>query len=141
MEICFEDTTASEVTNKGEQGEIQSLVNEMNSWCIENDMKCNLSKCKDIIVSFAKDHPRLDPIFIDDQERTPVFSMKILGVYISADLKWNVHIFHVVSKAPKRLYFLRLLKWVESTTHHSLHFTPRTCIKFTLEFGCQCQCR
>ena len=30
-ENFFDDTTVSEVINKGDQGQIQSLVNEMNS--------------------------------------------------------------------------------------------------------------
>ena len=100
-----------EVTNKVEQREIESLVYEMSSWCIENDMKCNLSKCKDMIISFAKDHPRLDPIFIEGDELTTVFSTKILGVYIFPQiLNGTAIIFHIVSKASKRLYFVRLLK-------------------------------
>ena len=35
---------------------------------------------------------------------------KLLGVYISDDLSWNVHIEHIVKKANKRLYALRALK-------------------------------
>ena len=73
-------------------------------------MKLNHSKCKDMIISFAKDQPNLDPIFVENHELAPVFSAKILGTYISADLKWNTHIAYIVLKASKRLYFLRLLK-------------------------------
>ena len=54
----------------------------MNSWCIENDMKRNRSKCKDMIISFAKDNARLDPMFIEGHEITPVISTKIVSVYI-----------------------------------------------------------
>ena len=112
--------------NKDDQGEIQSLANEMNSWCIENDMKLNLSKCKNMIISFAKDRARLDQAFIEGHELTPVYS--------SADLKWNyTHIFHVVSK---RLYFQRLLNRVR-VDHASFITVCNTCIRSVLEFGCQ----
>ena len=87
-----------------------SLVNATNTWCTKKDMKRNQTKCKDMIISFALEHPKLDPIFIEEHEHVPLFSAKILGMYISADLKWNTQITHIVSKASKRLYLLRLLK-------------------------------
>ena len=39
-----------------------------------------------------------------------VVTYKLLGVYISEDLSWNVHIEHVVKKANKGLCALRALK-------------------------------
>ena len=131
-----DDTSVSEVINKGEQGKMQSLVNAINSWCIKNDMKLNQSKCKDMIISFAKDPPKLDPIFVNNHELVPVSSAKILGTYISADLKWNTHINYIVSKASKRLYFLRILKRA-GLDHTSLLTVYTTCIRSVLEYGCQ----
>jgi hypothetical protein len=63
---------------------MQSLVNAINSWCIKNDMKLNQSKCKDMIISFEKDRPKLDQIFVNNHEIVPVSSAKFLGTYISA---------------------------------------------------------
>ena len=40
----IDDTSMSEIINKGEKGEIQSLIDEMNTWCTENDMKLNRLK-------------------------------------------------------------------------------------------------
>ena len=39
-----------------------------------------------------------------------VETYKILGVHLSSDLTWNVHIEYIVKKASKRLYALRSLK-------------------------------
>ena len=39
-----------------------------------------------------------------------VQTTKLLGVYLTSDLKWTKHITHICSKASKRLYALRLLK-------------------------------
>ena len=89
-----DDTSVSEVINKNEMGKMQCLVNDINTWCMKNDMKLNQTKCKDMIISFALDHPKLDPIFIEEHELVPVSSAKILGMYISVDLKWNTHITH-----------------------------------------------
>ena len=41
-------------------------------------------------------------------ERVP--SYKLLGVYISSDLKWNQHVEYITKRANKRLYALRILK-------------------------------
>ncbi len=131
-----DDTSFSEVINKGEQGKMLSLVNVINTWCIDNDMKLNQSKCKDMIISFAKDRPILDPIFVNNHELVPVSSVKVLGTYISADMKWNTHISYIVSKASKRLYFLRLLK--RAGLDHSSQLAVYTiCIRSVLEYGCQ----
>ncbi len=133
-----DDTSVSEVINKGEQGKMHSLVNVINTCCIDNDMKLNQSKCKDMIISFAKDRPKLDPIFVHNHELVPVSSVKVLGPYISADMimKWKTHIFYIVSKASKRLYFLRLLKRA-GLDHSSPLAVYTTCIRSVLEYGCQ----
>ncbi len=115
---------------------MQSLVNVTNTWCIDNDMKLNQSKCKDMIISFAKDRPKLDPIFVNNHELVPVSSVKVLGTYISEDMKWNTHISYIVSKASKRLYFQRLLTgWPRSFIPIIAVYT--TCIRSVLEYGCQ----
>ena len=131
-----DDTSVAEIISKGEKGKIQSLIDEINTWCTENDMKLNRLKCKEMIITFAKGYPELDPIFVENYELIPVSSAKILGVHISADLKWNVHISHILTKASKRLYFLRLIKRSE-VDHTSLLTVYTTCIRFVLEYGCQ----
>ena len=102
--------------------------------CMKNDLKLNQTKCKDMIISFALEHPKLDPIFIEEHEFVPVSSAKILGMYISVDLKWNTHITHIVSKASKRLYFLRLLKR-SGVDRYSLLTVFTTCIRPVLEWS------
>ena len=39
-----------------------------------------------------------------------VQTFKLLGVLVSSDLTWNVHIDYICAKASKRLYVLRILK-------------------------------
>ena len=69
-------------------------------------------------------------------ELTPVSSVKILGVHVSADLKWNVHISYIVSKASKRLYFLCLLKRA-GVDQQSMLTVYTTCIRSLLGYSCQ----
>ena len=50
------------------------------------------------------------PLTVGGSVIESVVTYKLLGVYISEDLSWNVQIEHVVKKANKRLYALRALK-------------------------------
>ena len=81
-----DDTSLSETIGKGCQSNLQSVINNIDQWCTENDMMLNRSKCKELIISFAKDVPNLRPLFIKDHCMSPVLSAKVLGLYFSSDL-------------------------------------------------------
>ena len=49
-------------------------------------------------------------IVVNNQQLESVQSVKLLGVHIKCDLKWDLHVDSVCSKASKRLYALRTLK-------------------------------
>ncbi len=49
-------------------------------------------------------------IFVAGNPVETVSSFKLLGVWISNDLSWNIHVDMVLKKANSRLYALRLLK-------------------------------
>ena len=48
--------TAQDIFNSCQ---LQSLVDEIGQWCTDNDMQLNHSKCKELIISFAKNKPQL----------------------------------------------------------------------------------
>ena len=78
-------------------------------------MKLNSKKCKEMIINFMQYSPfPPDPLTVGGYVIERVVTYKLLGVYISDDLSWNVHIEHIVKKANKRLYALRGLKKVAS---------------------------
>ena len=54
------------------------------------------------------------PIIVWVSVTERVVTYKLLGVYISEDLSWNVRIKHMVKKADKCLHALRTLKEVAS---------------------------
>jgi len=53
-------------------------------------------------------------------ERLSVY--KLFGVFISADLRWETHTEYIISKAAKRLYFLKQLKRAGLSSSRLLHF-------------------
>ena len=61
-------------------------------------------------MSFLTNQPSLQPLMINNQHLETVHTIKLLGVYLTSDLKWTKHVTHIFSKASERLYALRLLK-------------------------------
>ena len=61
---------------------------------------------------------------VDGHNLEVVDHAKLLGVIITRDLSWNIHVSEVVKKASKRLYFLRQLKRVNVQKADLLGFTP-----------------
>ena len=76
----------------------------------ERGMRLNTEKCREMVINFLQ--YQLAPLQLVGSVIEWVSSYnKILGVRISNDLTWNVHIdYHVFKKANKRLYALALLK-------------------------------
>ena len=50
------------------------------------------------------------PMFVNGQRVERIRSFKLLGVYLSEDLTWKVHVDYILKKANSRLFCLRLLK-------------------------------
>ena len=51
----------------------------------------------------------MPPLLINNVTIERVHSVKLLGVMMSDDLKWECHVQYICKKANKRIYFLRLL--------------------------------
>ena len=62
-------------------------------------------------------------------------TIKLLGLNISNNLKWNHHIEEIVKKASTRLYFLRQLKRSKVAEKELLTFY-KTCIRPITEYAC-----
>ena len=112
MNKYVDDCAVSEVviTKEMDSSTIQQEIDNVNQWSTVNNMKLNVKKTKVFIVSFLKNQPSLQPLFINNQPLEGVHPIKFLGLYLSSNLKWTTYIGHICSKASKRLYPLKLLK-------------------------------
>ena len=131
-----DDSTFAERVTSTESSELQDLVNVIYNWCEVNNMKLNIGKCKEMVIDFAREKHEFLPLTINNVGIERAKSARILGLSIQDDLKWNEHVNHIVKKAGKRLYMLRLLK--RSNADNSiLILVYCTIIRPVLEYACQ----
>ena len=79
-------------------------------WSTENELPINTAKCRvmDIITNKSM---TLKPIMCDPQcSLLQVSSLRLLGVTLSSDMKWDVHFDSVLEKARKRIFVLSNLR-------------------------------
>ena len=90
----------------GESSDLQSALNSVQSWAVENKMELNAKKTKDMWINFTEAPPPL-PLHIGDAILERVDNFKLLGTWFQKDLKWNKHIEETTRTAAKNLYCLR----------------------------------
>ncbi|XP_078001064.1 uncharacterized protein LOC144453614 [Glandiceps talaboti] len=108
--IKFADDTTVGGLIKNDETSYRNEVNSIITWCSENNLELNVKKTKEIIVDFRRNPSDIVPLVINNSEVEIVQYFKFLGVYLSADLKWEINTDHIVKKAQKRLFFLRRLR-------------------------------
>ena len=89
---------------------LQANINIINDWTNHNNMRLNVSKTKEMRISFLSVPMEFDALSSSGLNIEIVQTFKLLGVIISSDLTWNAHIDYICTKASKRLYALRILK-------------------------------
>ena len=63
-----------------------------------------------MVVSFSRDPPQVRPILLGRTVVERVHQIKLLGLIVTDDLKWQEHCDYLCGKASPRLYFLRVLR-------------------------------
>ena len=130
-----DDTSISELVEKGHASNIQNVVSDLSRQSISEGFELNESKCKELRISFARRKPDFDPLVVNGKPLEIVTGVKVLGLNISSDLKWNMHIMELVKKVNCRLYFLKQLKRA-SVAPRQLTLFYVTCIRSILEYAC-----
>ena len=76
---------------------------------MENHLSLNPSKCQTMQVYFGRREPPPTVYCISDFQLQQVSHVKLLGVILQNDLKWDSHI-DMIGKANKKLFMIRKLK-------------------------------
>ena len=76
-------------------------------------MQVNASKTKEMVI--GKRTVTAPSLYtLNSQPIDRVEEFKLLGVWVSANLTWNKHVDHMISKATSSLYFLKQLRKVSA---------------------------
>jgi len=96
------------ISNNGET-HYRREVNQLATWCINNNLFLNVETTKEIVVDFRRtstQHPH--PLTINDAAVEQVSCTKFLGVH--RDLFWSNNTTSLAKKAQQRLDFVHKLK-------------------------------
>jgi hypothetical protein len=93
-------------------------------------------KCKELRISLKKTPGTYENITINGNTIDVVRSVKILGVTLQSNLKWNERINNIVKKASQISYFLSQLKRAKLPSNDLVNFYV-TCIRSLLLYSCQ----
>ena len=112
---------------------LETAADEVAHWTTTNNMALNYDKTKQMRICFKKETP---DITINDIQIEQVHSTRLLGVTISQDITWQLHIDDITTKASRRLYFIILLKRAGIEPHHLVKIYT-TIILSLIEYACQ----
>ena len=88
----------------------QTAAYTLETWSEANLMKINGKKCQMLICNFSHGTNLDSNVSINDVPVPVVSSMKLIGVYITSDLKWTTHTQHITKSASRKLFMLTVLR-------------------------------
>jgi len=105
----------------------------MCNWADKWQMRFNTAKCKTLRIT-TKKNPHDHIYKMNNDELDCVSHHPYLGVEISHDLKWTIHISNVIAKANRALWFLRRNLWrCPQKVKEQLYFAL---VRSHLEYAC-----
>ena len=85
---------------------LQHNLDQLYHWSKAWQMEFNVTKC--YVMSFTrKKSPTKTNYFLNEIQLKSTNTHPYLGVYLSSDLRWNIHYSHISKKANRTLGFLR----------------------------------
>jgi hypothetical protein len=106
-----DDMTLIERSNrKCNSNNMQHELNDLEQWANCNHMQLNPAKCMVMYVSFIRDTHLMNPLMLCNEPLQETDSVKILGLHLSSDLKWDLQVNEILKRANGRLYMLKVLR-------------------------------
>ena len=109
-------------------------VKEINDWTERNLMKLNEKKTQQIIFNFNSDKQFTTEVRLKGEPLEIVEEVKLLGVIITNDLKWDKNTSYLVKKANKKMRMLHIASKFTRNREH-LKQIYKTFIRSNLEFS------
>ena len=112
-----DDVTFLHFVRSSSEDKLQSEWNHLTEWSEAHNLPLNTSKSR-VMNVITRKNLTLCPIFYDSfSSLEEVNDLPLLGLTLSSDLKWNVHVNNIVKKASKRFFVLYNLKRANSPPH------------------------
>ena len=110
MAKYVDGSTLRSVSSTSENSQLHWSAQEADAWADHNLMSLNCDKTKDLVVCFVRKCPTIPAIKLGGSEVERASQVKLLGMMLANDLKWQGHIDYVCGKGSSRLYFLKMLR-------------------------------
>ena len=109
MNMNFRDRF--ELSLPDNENKLEEAMNKLKTYRMENEMKINKKKTKITLFNQATKYDFMPEIKLDDGELAEVVEeFKLLGVFITSDLKWHKNTKYITTKGFHRLWMLRRIK-------------------------------
>ena len=119
---------------KSEHLRTTEYIKEINDWTEKNLMKLNEKKTKQIIFNFNRDKQFTTEVHLKGEALEVVDEVKLLGVIIDKNLKWDKNTKYLVGKANKKMRMLHLASKFTRNKEHLVQIY-KTFIRCNLEFS------
>ena len=96
----------------------QQHLNLINDWTKKKKMRLNENKTKNIIFNFTKKYQFTTDISVNNKNIDIVKETKLLGTYITNDLKWDKNTSEIVKKSNQRMQLLNRAAGFTSNIHN-----------------------
>ncbi len=106
LDKFMDDSTVTETIDNPAESKMQDTSDNVVKWTEENNTRINGVKTKEMTITFQKNPPPITPLNINGTVIERVKSSKLLGIIISDDIKWYLHVDSICSKASRRIHFL-----------------------------------
>ena len=133
----MDDTLTWEVCRQPVQvnSTLQHRADKVVAWTNVNRMQLNVSKTKEMRISFTRQPTVVPNILMDGEVVERVTTAKLLGVIISSDLSWSEHVDFITCKGSKRIYFLCVLRRA-GASGDDLLCLYKASVRAGLEYAC-----
>ena len=96
--------------DSGDVDKLQTDLNRLGKWAVENEMEINPGKSKAVSFTRARGKESI-MYYFGDRLMTEASSFKYFGIIICSDLNWADHVNYTLRKAWKALHFImRILR-------------------------------
>ena len=105
-----DDLTLGENCLLNKESKMQFDLNQLNEWSMRNGFSLNPSKCQMLLVYFGRKMLPETSLSIASVQLPIVSRVKLLGITLQSNLKWDGHVTDIITRANRKLFMIRKLK-------------------------------